>query len=96
MLIVGMLIRVYNLSGLVAGFNTASPEKKAAYNEKKMTRFIGMSLLSSAAILIIGGILMAMNVAPVASMIASWVIWMATIIGVVLFINLSPQFRKRV
>lgn len=43
-------------ASLVAGYNTASPEKKAQIDEKKMLRWVGAILLGSAAGLVLAGV----------------------------------------
>ena len=43
-------------ASLVAGYNTASPAKRAEINEKKMLRYVGVILLATAAGLVVAGI----------------------------------------
>ena len=44
-------------SGLIAGYNTASKEKKAMYNEKKLCRTVGAGMSVIAILILIMGLL---------------------------------------
>lgn len=48
MLVVFVLITILLLTGhganLIAGYNTASPQKKEKYNEKKLSRVVGIGM----------------------------------------------------
>ena len=93
LLVVGIIIRVFNLSGLIAGYNTASPKEKAKYNEKALTRFVGWMLIVSGGILLIAGVFIVLNVASGFMMAASWVLLFVIIIFGLFYINLSPRFK---
>lgn len=43
-------------ASLVAGYNTASPAKRAETDEKKMLRYVGVILLATAAGLVMAGV----------------------------------------
>ena len=43
-------------ASLVAGYNTASPAKRAQIDEKKMLRYVGVILLAAAAGLTVAGV----------------------------------------
>lgn len=95
LLIFGILIRVFNLSGLIAGYNTASPEKKAKVNEKALTRFVGMMLIVSGAVLIVGGVFAWLNVAPLIIMPASWVLFFIVMVFGLIYVNVSVKFKNQ-
>ncbi len=95
LLFLGIIIRVFNLSGLIAGYNTASSAEKAKYNEKALTRFVGLMLIASGGILLIGGVLIALNVAAGFIMAASWALFFVIIISGMFYLNLSPRFKAK-
>lgn len=93
MLFLGIIIRVFNLSGLIAGYNTSSPKEKAKYNEKALTRFVGSMLIVSGGILLIAGIFVVLNVASEFIMAASWALFFVIMIFGLFYVNLSPRFK---
>jgi hypothetical protein len=95
LLFFGIIIRVFNLSGFIAGYNTASPAKKAKYNEKALTRFVGLLLISTGGILLIGGIFILLNIASEFVMAASWALFFAIMIFGLFYVNLSPRFKAK-
>lgn len=86
-LFVGIIIRVFNASGLIAGYNTASAAEQALYDERAMTRFVGNLLIAASGILIAGGLLPAVA-------IVSWLIFLAVIIGGVVYMNTGDRFKR--
>ncbi len=86
-LVIGIVIRVFNASGLIAGYNTASAAEQALYDERAMTRFVGNLLIAASGILLAGGLL-----PPVA--VVSWVIFLAVIIGGVVYMNTGNRFKR--
>ncbi len=95
LLVLGILVRVFNLSGLIAGYNTASPEKKAEVNEKALTRFVGMMLITGGAMLLLGGVFAWLNVAPLIIVPASWVLFFAMMVFGLIYVNVSPKFKNQ-
>ncbi len=93
LLVLGILIRAFNLSGLIAGYNTASPEKKAKVNERALTRFVGMMLVFSGAVLIVGGVFVALDVLSFYMMAVSWSLFFVIIIAGLIYVNLSQKFK---
>lgn len=85
-LFLGIIIRVFNASGLIAGYNTASAEEKAKYDERALTKFVGGLLIAASVILLARGILPA--VAGI-----SWALFMAIVIGGVVYMNTGERFR---
>ena len=55
--ILGFLIKKFKLSYLIAGYNTSSQQIKKLYDTNKLTASIGILLMSSSSIIIIGSIL---------------------------------------
>lgn len=95
LLMLGILIRVFNLSGLVAGYNTASVKEKARYNEKALTRCVGLMLMVSGGVLVLGGILMALDMAPMTVFWVSWSLFAVVIIAGVIYTNTSPRIKSK-
>lgn len=73
-LVIGIVIRVFNASSLIAGYNTASAAERAKYDEKALTRFAGNLLIAASLVLLAGGLLPAAFGAPDAVAGASWVL----------------------
>jgi hypothetical protein len=86
-LVIGIVIRVFNVSGLIAGYNTASAAEQALYDERAMTRFVGNLLIAASVILLVGGLLPAVAV-------VTWVIFLAVIIGGVVYMNTGNRFKR--
>ncbi len=95
LLVLGILVRVFNLSGLIAGYNTASPEKKAKVNEKALTRFVGMMLITGGAMLLLGGVFALLNIAPLIIVPVSWVLFFAVMVFGLIYVNVSPKFKNQ-
>lgn len=55
MLLVGIVVKVFNASSLVAGYNTASAEERAKYDERALTKFVGDFLIAASVVLLAGG-----------------------------------------
>jgi hypothetical protein len=87
MLLVGLVIRAGNATSLIAGYNTASAEEKAKYDERALTKFVGGLLIAASVILLAGGMLPA--VAGI-----SWALFMAIVIGGIVYMNTGNRFRR--
>ncbi len=96
MLALGIVIRVFDLSGLIAGYNTASPKEKAKYNEKALTRFVGWMLIVSGGILLIAGVFIVLKVASGFMMAVSWALFFVIMIFGLFYVNLSPRFKAKI
>ncbi|MCE5338576.1 MAG: DUF3784 domain-containing protein [Methanomicrobiaceae archaeon] len=93
-LFVGIVIRVFNTSGLIAGYNTAPVEERAKYDERALTRFVGNLLFAASAALLAGGLL---DIAAGARGVvagASWLVFTAIVIGGVVYANTGERFRR--
>jgi len=93
-LIVGIVIRVFNASGLIAGYNTASAAEQALYDERAMTRFVGNLLIAASVVLLAGGLLPLALGGPEIMAGASWLLFMAIIIGAIVYMNTGKRFRR--
>ena len=92
--LLGIALRFGNYSGLLAGYNTMSEEKKKKWNEKAITRFIGNLFIVEAIIVISGGILVMNNIAPQTIMIISWVVFVSLHVIGVIYVNKSSRFKQ--
>lgn len=92
-LVLGIVVRAFNASGLIAGYNTAPVEEKAKYNEEALTGFVGALLIAASAVLLAGGLL-AVAGAPGFVAGASWVLFLVVIIGGVVYLNTGERFRR--
>lgn len=93
-LLFGILIRVFKLSSLIAGYNTASKEEKAKFKEEELTRFVGNLLIFSSAILLLGGLLAIFASSKAAVVYISWISFSLVIVGGVIYMNTGNRFRK--
>lgn len=93
-LVIGIVIRVFNVSGLIAGYNTASAAERAKYDERAMTRFVGNLLIAASVVLLTGGFLTLIGGAPEILAIVSWLIFLAVIIGSIVYMNTGNRFRQ--
>ncbi|MGI6555129.1 MAG: DUF3784 domain-containing protein [Bacillota bacterium] len=90
----GILIRVFKLSNLIAGYNTASKEEKAKYNEEKLTKFVGNLLILSSLVLFLGGMLAILVSNKAAAVNVSWIVFTLVIVGGVIYMNTGNRFRN--
>lgn len=95
LLLIGLIIRIFKTSGLIAGYNTASREEKEKYNEEELTRFVGNMLIVSAAILLIAGFLSITGIIPKYMAAASWVLFSLVLVGGVIYMNTGGRFKKQ-
>jgi membrane protein YqaA with SNARE-associated domain len=93
-LFLGLIIRIFKASGLIAGYNTASKEEKSKYNEEKLTKYVGNMLIVSSIILLIGGFLSVFAIIPNYLVSISWVLYSIVIIGGVVYMNAGDRIKK--
>jgi len=91
----GLVIRIFKASGLIAGYNTASKEKKAEYDKESLTKFIGNMLIISSLVLIVGGLLSGIENIAKYSLIISWIVFFILIIWMAVYTNTGNRFRKK-
>ena len=90
----GLIIRIFKASGLIAGYNTASKEKKAKYDEEKLTKFVGNMLMVASAILLIGGLLSTLESTTNYIITLSWTLFFLVIMYMVVYTNTGKVFKK--
>jgi len=95
LLLVGFLTRTYNLSGLVAGYNTAPEEEKQKYDEKKMTRYVGNLLMISAGVLLVFGFASVVIELPGYLFGVSWGLFTAFIFAGLIYLNTGNRLKKQ-
>ncbi|NLZ29652.1 MAG: DUF3784 domain-containing protein [Methanomicrobiales archaeon] len=93
-LVIGIIIRAFNVSSLIAGYNTASAEEQEKYDERALTRFVGNLLITASAILLAGGLLDVATGARGAIVSASWLAFVALLIGGVVYANTGGRFQR--
>jgi membrane protein YqaA with SNARE-associated domain len=93
-LFLGLIIRFLKASSLIAGYNTASKEEKAKYDEEKLTEFVGNMLIVSSIILLLGGFLTIIISTPLCVVFISWALFLLIIIGGVIYMNTGNRFKK--
>ena len=92
-IIIGIVLCCGKGAFLIAGYNTASPEEKAIYNEKALCRAVGALVM-----VIVGGVelLMLGLVLDTTALVWGGGILMAvsTVFGLI-YINKSQRFRRK-
>ena len=94
LLILGLLIRLFNLSFLIAGYNTSTAKQKSRWNEKKLTQFIGSLLVACGGVLLAGGALIAVDAAAEVALGASWTVFCAVMVWGLIFVNTNQRFKN--
>lgn len=93
-LLFGLIMRIFKAGWLIAGYNTASKEKIAKYNEAQLTRFVGNMLIAASVILFIGGLLSAFVSLSLFIVKISWGLSTAVILGGVVYMNTGNRFKN--
>jgi O-antigen/teichoic acid export membrane protein len=92
-LFLGFVTRKYNLSILVAGYNTAPAEEKQKYDERKMTRYVGNMLMMASAILLVSAIVFYWFDLPESAFFVSWAIFIIFLLGGLVFLNTNDRLK---
>ncbi len=95
LLFIGILVRVFKLSDLIAGYNTASPEEKSRYDKESLTRAVGYFLILLGAILLAGWGLVFFGDLPSFIAIVSWMIFAVIMVGGLIYLNTGNRYRKK-
>ena len=91
----GFIIKKYQLTYLIAGYNTASKEEKEKYDEEKLVKGVGNFLMYSATILILGSLLsIIFNVIGREIIIVSWILFTTYTLSWVIYVNVKGTMKK--
>lgn len=93
-LILGIIIRFFKVSGLIAGYNTMPKSEKGKVDQEKLTRYVGNMLFISATILLLAGLLNLLGIVSNGVVILSWILTVIVIIGGVIYINTGDRVEK--
>jgi hypothetical protein len=86
----GLIIRIFKMSFLIAGYNTLSKEGKTKYNEEKVIKFVSNLIMISSAFLIIGSVLSIVYDAKQETIfMGPWLFFIVFIIGGIIYFNIS-------
>ena len=92
----GLLIRIFKMSYLIAGYNTLSKEEKKKYNEEKVIKFVSNLIMISSVFFIIGSLLSLLLIAIQETIFFGSVIFFTgCIIGGVIYFNISGYARVK-
>jgi Domain of unknown function (DUF3784) len=95
-LFVGLIIRIFKMSYLIAGYNTLSKEEKKKYNEEKVIKFFSNLIMIVSAFLIIGGLLSVFfDVLQGTIFIGSWLCFTVCIIGGIIYFNIRGYAKNK-
>ncbi|GAA0736526.1 DUF3784 domain-containing protein [Clostridium oceanicum] len=90
--ILGIVLKCGKGSFLIAGYNMASEEEKAKYDEKALCNFMGNLMLVISAIIIFMGICLVLELESLKP-IATCLIPIVTI-GAIIYTNTGNRFKK--
>jgi cytochrome c biogenesis factor len=97
LIFLGLTIRIFKMSYLIAGYNTASKEEKRKYNEEKLIKYVSNLLMISSAFIIIGGLLsIIFNAIQETIFIGSWLFFTIFIISGVIYLNVSGCVKNKI
>lgn len=89
------LIKTFKLSGLIAGYNTASAEEKAKYDEDALIQYISRLLFTGGFIVIIGAIgALIPGIGFIVSS-GSWIVFTLYVVGAVVYLNVSKCCHRK-
>lgn len=92
----GLIIRKYRLSFLIAGYNTASQREKDVYDEDMLVRTVSSFLMVSAGLLMLGGIASMLFVRHAELIIiSSWIIFTVHTVVWLVYANTSGRLLKQ-
>lgn len=94
-LVTGLIVKLAKASALIAGYNTMPRDQKAEYDEEALTRFVGNLLMLSGAVLLapLPFLFIVDNHEGLLSM--AWMVFLAFIIGGVIYANTGNRFKRR-
>ncbi|HWR21995.1 MAG TPA: DUF3784 domain-containing protein [Feifaniaceae bacterium] len=92
-LLLGFLMLRFKLTGLIAGYNTASREEKEKYDKDKLAKYTGIMMLGMGAALVLGGFLYLL-LRQWLILAASWGIFFAITLAGLLYMNLNKRCYK--
>jgi Domain of unknown function (DUF3784) len=91
----GLIIRIFKIGYLIAGYNTTSKEEKKKYNEEKVIKFASNLVMISSAFLIISSFsLILFDGIQETILLGSWLFFAVFIIGGIIYFNLSGYAKK--
>jgi drug/metabolite transporter (DMT)-like permease len=93
--LLGFFIKIFKMSFLIAGYNTASKKEKRKYDEKKLVSYIGNLLIISSVFLLLPVIFHFIIFSlEVEMFFASWMFFIIFTIAGVIYVNLSGCTKK--
>ena len=94
-IILAILIKIFNFSNLIAGYNTLPKNKKKDYDEKILIKYIFNTMLISAIILILGAVPSILkNISAEKYFTISWIAFTIFLISSIIYINISKKIKK--
>ena len=92
-IIIGIVLCCGKGAFLIAGYNTASPEEKAAYNEKALCRAVGVLLF-----VMVGCVELLLLGAVLGMTVLEWgggILMAASTVFGLIYINKSQRFKRK-
>lgn len=94
--LIGLIIKKFKVSGLIAGYNTAPEEEKKKYNVEKMTRYVGNFIMLLSLILIVSGLLFLLtDEEGLVPGIVSWGLFMLAAIAGLIYLNTGNRLKNQ-
>ncbi|MDF2591771.1 MAG: hypothetical protein K0S75_1237 [Clostridia bacterium] len=95
LLIFGLILRLFKAVNLISGYNTATAEERAKYDEEALSKFVGNMFIYSAVILFVGGTLSLAFAIPDYLTGVSWVTFVLIMLFGVIYMNTGNRFKKK-
>ncbi len=90
--VLGIGIKYFKWSWLIAGYNTSSKEEKDKYDEDALCRYIGNLMFALAALMLLSGLGAYLHYFWL--MNAAWIIFVIVIIVALIYANTGNRLKK--
>jgi len=91
----GLMMWTGKYPGLMGGYQDMSKEEQAKWDEKALGKLFGWMFMVQGIAFLIACAPIYYNVYPIASMMASWFIFLVILFGGVIYMYSSPRFKHR-
>ena len=89
------LIKTFKLSGLIAGYNTASAQEKAKYDEDALIKYMSKLLFTGGVIVAVGALGALIPGIGIIVSFGSWIVFTVYIVGAVVYLNVSKCCHRK-
>lgn len=91
----GLAVKIFKASYLIAGYNTASKEEKAKYDQEKLINYVSGLLMISSLFLILGAaVSILLTEFQEGIIMASWIMFTIFILASLVYVNTGNRLMK--